>query len=240
MYQPRFYRLWSREKDLVSFNVTLKETDLLVSACRNLSRKTYKLVRKYRAGIEKYIKNNPAFLTTFKPYKIKDTAPEIVKRMVTETEKAGVGPMASVAGAIAEFVGFDLLKSSDEIIIENGGDIFVKTLKPRIIGIYAGKSKFSGKIGLEIKPESTPLGICTSSGTVGHSLSFGKTDATIVIANSSSLADACATAVGNIVRDPESLVKGTDFAKSIKGIKGMIIIINNKISIWGDIKLVEI
>ena len=89
----------------------------------------------------------------------------------------GVGPMAAVAGAIAEFVGEELLAYSPEVIIENGGDIYIKSLKKRVVGIYAGNSPLTGKIGLEIEGKETPIGICTSSGTVGHSLSFGRADA---------------------------------------------------------------
>ena len=98
--------------------------------------------------------------------------------------------MASVAGAIAELVGRELSNFSDDIIIENGGDIFIKTTRPRIIAIYASDSPLSGKIGIEIDAGETPCGICTSSGSVGHSLSFGKADAVTIIAPSAALADA--------------------------------------------------
>ncbi len=148
--------------------------------------------------------------------------------------------MASVAGAIAEFVGKELLEFSDEIIIENGGDIFIKTTKPRTIGIYAGKSILSGKIGIEINPDETPLGVCTSSGTVGHSLSFGKADAVVVISKSTPLADACATASANIIVNENDLPKAIEFAQKIKGIQGIIAIKNEKLALWGKIKLKKI
>ncbi|GAG89833.1 unnamed protein product, partial [marine sediment metagenome] len=112
-----------------------------------------------------------SFLTSLEPLFVSDNAPRIVKSMSEAAKRVGTGPMASVAGAIAEFVGNELLAFSPEIILENGGDIFLKSSKKRLIGIYAGKSPLTGKIGLEINGDDTPLGICTSSGTVGHSLS---------------------------------------------------------------------
>ncbi len=133
----------------------------------------------------------------------------IVKTMAEAAEKAGVGPMAAVAGAIAEYVGRELLPFSREVIVENGGDIFLKTQKTRSIGIYAGESSpFTGKLALRIEPKDTPLGICTSAGTVGHSLSFGKCDAAILVSPSASLADAAATAVGNLIQSADGHPQG--------------------------------
>lgn len=145
--------------------------------------------------------------------------------------------MAAVAGAIAEFVGKDLLDYTPEVIVENGGDIFVKTTRIRRIGIYAGNSPFTKKIAIEISPEKTPLGVCTSSGTVGHSLSLGKADAVVVLSPSTILADASATAIGNLIKDESDISSGIEFAKKIKGVKGVLIIKDDKMGIWGDIKI---
>jgi len=159
--------------------------------------------------------------------------------MVEAGKKAGVGPMASVAGAIAEFVGRELLAFSPEIIVENGGDIYLKSLTDRIVGVYAGKSPFTGKIGLEIKAKDTPLGICTSSGTVGHSLSFGKADAVIVLSKSTILADAAATAIGNRVSESDDITGAIEFAEGIKGLKGLVIIKDDNIGLWGKVKICQ-
>ena len=145
--------------------------------------------------------------------------------------------MASVAGAIAEFVGNDLLDFSPEIIVENGGDIYLKSLKKRLIGIYAGESPLSGKVELEIDGQDTPLGVCTSSGTVGHSLSYGKADAVVVLSKSAALADAAATAIGNLIVQPEDIQSGIDFAKRVEGLKGLLIIKDDKVGFWGEIKI---
>jgi ApbE superfamily uncharacterized protein (UPF0280 family) len=157
--------------------------------------------------------------------------------MSESARKVGVGPMASVAGAIAEFVGNELLAFSPEIIIENGGDIFLKSLKKRLIGIYAGKSPLSGKIGLEINEQDTPLGVCSSSGTVGHSLSYGKADAVVVLSKSATLADAAATAIGNLIVEPSDIPRGIEFAKGIESLLGIIIIKDDKMGLWGKVKI---
>ena len=92
---------------------------------------------------------------------------------------------------------------------------------------------------LEINGQETPLGICTSSGTVGHSLSYGKVDAAVVLARSATLADAAATAIGNLVSQPGDIKRGIEFAKGIKGLKGVVIIKDDNIGLWGDVKLCE-
>jgi ApbE superfamily uncharacterized protein (UPF0280 family) len=238
-YQRRTYRHWIEGKDLITFNVNEKETDLYIRATANLQRKAIRLVSKYRRQLEKYIEKYPVFQTSLEPVSVAENAPEIVKQMAKAGKKAGVGPMAAVAGAIAEGVGKELLEFSPEIIVENGGDIFLKILKKRVVGIYAGSSPLTGKIGLEISPRETPLGVCTSSGTVGHSLSFGKADAVVVTAASAALADAAATAIGNRVKQPGDIDKALELAREIGGLKGAVIIIGKDIGGWGEVKLCE-
>ena len=237
MYQPRTYRHWVKGKDLVSCNVVVRETDLYVRASRNLKSKVLKLVLKYRDTLERYIERHPPFLTSLEPLPISDDAPRIVKSMLESASKVGVGPMASVAGAITEFVGTELLAFSSEVIVENGGDIFLKTFAKRMVGIYAGGSPLTGKIGLEIKGEDTPLGVCTSSGTVGYSLSYGKADAVVVLSQSATLADAAATAIGNLIEQPDDIPSGIEFAKGIEGLKGLLIIKDDKLGLWGEVKI---
>jgi ApbE superfamily uncharacterized protein (UPF0280 family) len=238
-YQPRTYRHWIEGKDLVAFNATIKETDLYIRASSNLQRKAHRLVLKYRQQLEQYIEQNPTFQTSLEPLPIPTNAPRIVIDMLEAGQKANVGPMAAVAGAIAEYVGRELLDFSPEIIVENGGDIFLKITRKRVVGIYAGDSPLTGKLGLEINPEVTSLGICTSSGTVGHSLSFGKADAVVVTAGSATLADAAATAICNQVKKPNDINSAIEIGKNIAGLKGIVIIIGSNIGIWGEMKLCE-
>jgi ApbE superfamily uncharacterized protein (UPF0280 family) len=236
MYEPRTYRHWVKDKGLVGFNVVVKETDLYIRAASDLTRKAQKLVEKYRQQLEGYIERHPKFLTSLEPMTVAD-APRIVTEMAEAAEKAKVGPMAAVAGAIAEFVGKELLELSPEVIVENGGDIFLQSQKDRTIGIYAGKSPLTGRVGLDIKGKDTPLGVCTSSGTVGHSLSYGKADAVVALSKSTALADAAATAVGNIIKSVDDIPRGIERAISIKGLSGIIIIKDDRIGFWGKVDI---
>jgi len=238
-YQERTYREWIKHDDLIVISVAEKETDLLISGDINLKEKSLPLIKQYRHYLRQYIAHNPKFQTSLTPIDVADDAPEIVKKMAKAAQKAGVGPMASVAGAIAEFVGKDLLEFSNQVIVENGGDIFIKSSKERKLGIYAGDSPFTGKMALSIEADQTPLGICTSAGTVGHSLSYGKTDATIILSKSTLLADAVATAAGNIVAKPEDIEKGIEFAKSIDGVEGIIVIVGSAFGAWGNVRMVR-
>ncbi len=235
--EPRTYRHWAEGKDLIPFNVVVKETDLYIRASSNLRRKARRLVLKYRSQLERYIEQHPTFLTSLEPIPVPEDAPHIVKLMAEAAQKAGVGPMAAVAGAIAEFVGTELLAFSPEVIIENGGDIFLKSPRKRVVGIYAGKSPLTGKIGLEIEGETTPLGICTSSGTVGHSLSFGRADAVVVLSPSATLADAAATAIGNMVKQASDISRAVERAEAIAGVSGVVIIKGDNIGLWGEVKV---
>ena len=115
----------------------------------------------------------------------------------------------------------------------------MKSEGKRVVGIYAGDSPLSGKIGLEIDTKDTSLGICTSSGTVGHSLSYGKADAVVVTALSTALADAAATAIGNKVKTAEDITEAIEFGGSISEIKGLVIIKDDAIGVRGDIKLCQ-
>jgi ApbE superfamily uncharacterized protein (UPF0280 family) len=236
VYEPRTYRHWVKDKSLVGFNVVVKETDLYIRASSDLTRKAHRLVLKYREQLEGYIERHPAFLTSLEPLAVAD-APRIVTEMAEAAKKTGVGPMAAVAGAIAEFVGKELLESSPEVIVENGGDIFLKSASDRLIGIYAGKSPLTGRVGLEVKGKDTPLGICTSSGTVGHSLSFGKADAVIALSKSTALADAAATAIGNVIKNADDIPRGIERAIGIKGLSGVIIIKDDRIGFWGKVEI---
>jgi ApbE superfamily uncharacterized protein (UPF0280 family) len=240
MYQPRTYRRWIKDDALVSFNVVVKETDLYIRAARNLEAEAIEAVIKYRTQLEEYIESHPLFLHSLQPYAVGEDAPDIVKDMARAAGMVGVGPMAAVAGAIAEAVGRDLLVYSPEVIVENGGDIFIRVSQASLIGVYAGESTFTGKIALEINPEQTPLGICTSSGTVGHSLSLGAADAVIVLSHSTAMADAAATAIGNKVTADGDIDLVIEQVKAMPELVGTVIIKGDRMGMWGDVKLVPL
>jgi hypothetical protein len=234
-YKERVYRNLIKDKDLVSFQTKEAESDLYIRANQDLSFYTRQVLLKFRRQIEDYIKSYPLFKNTLLLYPQDTNDPKIVKSMIEAASQCGVGPMAAVAGAIAEFVGKELLTYSSEVIVENGGDIFIKSDKIRKVSIFAGGSPLSQKIILEIKSQKKYIGVCTSSGTVGPSLSFGKADAVTVISDSVLLADAAATEIGNRIKIKEDIDRGLNFAQKIKGVKGAVIIKDDKIGLWGDI-----
>lgn len=161
--------------------------------------------------------------------------------MLLASISAGVGPMASVAGAIAQAVAVALKPFSDSVIVENGGDCYLDLIEPTTVGIFAGPdSPFTDKIALKFAPNRFPLGICTSSGTVGHSLSFGKADAVTVVSPDAALADATATRLGNLVNTPADIHKALELAPGIPYIEGILIAVKDKIGIWGNLELIPV
>lgn len=240
IYQQRPYRNYVRAENLIKFEIVEKESDLLILADKNLYDQAMAAVLKYRADIENYIKADPHFAKNLSPQRVKYTAPKIIKAMAAAAKRTKVGPMAAVAGAVAAFVGQDLLAHTNELIIENGGDIFLKINQVRQVGIYAGTSPFSEKIALEIEPRQGPFSVCTASGTVGHSFSFGKADAVVVIAQDACLADAAATAIGNVVKEIPDIDEGLKLAKKIRGLAGVLIIKDDQLGALGKIKLVSL
>ncbi len=239
-YRERTYRNLLLEQGLVSFQVQVKETDLYIRATQNLREPAYQSILRYRYQLEQYILGHPEFFHSLIPLGDDEFAPPIVRRMIWAARCAGVGPMAAVAGAIAEAVGQDLLRESPEVIVENGGDIFLRSSKEVNVGIFAGPSPLSLRIGLRVPGAEHPQGVCTSSATVGPSLSFGRADAVCVLAASAALADGAATAVGNLVRSPLDLERGLEKARSIEGLTGVVIILGEKMAAWGQIQLTEI
>jgi len=234
-YKERDYRNLIEGKDLVSFQVKEEESDIFIRTNQELSFYARQMVSNFRRQIENYIHSHPLFKSTLLPYSQDKKASKIIKSMIHTTALCGVGPMAAVAGAIAEFVGKELLNYSSEVIIENGGDIFIKSNKVRKVSIFAGSSPFSQRIILKIGAQKNYTGVCTSSGIVGPSLSFGKADAVTIISYSVLLADAAATAVGNIIKTQKDIEQGLIYAQKIKGVKGVVIIKDDKMGLWGDI-----
>jgi ApbE superfamily uncharacterized protein (UPF0280 family) len=208
-------------------------------------------IRYNRAIIESYITENPEFLTSFSPVEISYNVPTIIKRMKRASLIAGTGPMASVAGAIADIAAEALCNGGGSYgIAENGGDISIIGNKSRsIVGIYAGSSSGGNNNGLKkfafkLRQTDLPIGICTSAGNLGHSISLGEADAAIVIANSATIADSAATQLGNFIKkdDPEGSVQRTlEVADGIHEIKGCLIFIDNLVGRVGKLpEMVEL
>lgn len=239
-YEERSYRNHAKTEGLNSFNITVKETDLFISASKKLKENAMAAVVQSRFIIEQYIKSHPEFVTSLIPLPQDKHAPDIIQKMLRAGEKTGVGPMAAVAGAVAEYTGQALLKSCDEVLVENGGDIFFKVNRELTISIYAGKSPLSEKVGVRIPQKDNAYSICTSSGKVGPSLSFGSSDAVTITSVSATIADAAATAIGNIIKTDNDIQKGIDAAQKIDYIDGIIIIKDAQLGVWGNIELVKL
>ncbi len=222
---------------LCSFQVDIKESGLLVLADKKLGYETEEALIWCRKDIEQYIYRNPLFKSSLEPIPLDEEMPPVVKAMSEAAQKANVGPMAAVAGAIAEFVGRRLLEHCRQVIVENGGDIFMKTRKRKKVGIYAGSSPLTGKIALQIEPDDMPLGICCSAGTFGHSKSLGLADAVVILSSSGALADAVSTAIGNLIRTSSDIARGLENLKKISGVLGGVIIKDRHMGAWGKIRI---
>jgi len=238
IHEERTYRLLINKDNLTSYNVNITESDLFISSDTNLADEATKSLIKQRNSLEAYIKNHPEFRSSLLPLPEDNLAPQIIREMLSKSKICGVGPMAAVAGAVSEFVGYDLLDKTENLIIENGGDIFLRSKINLTVSIYAGESALSYKVNILVKPEETPLGICTSSATVGPSLSFGKADAVCVISQSATLADAAASSIGNRVKNNKYIKTALDYGIKIPGVKGIIIICQSDMGAIGEVQFI--
>ncbi|MFH1139527.1 MAG: UPF0280 family protein [Pseudomonadota bacterium] len=232
------YRSLVRAGGLVSFRVRVVQTDMFIRAETDLTDQAHALIIAGRAAIEAFAAEHPDFLTSLEPLPPSPLAVSPVREMLAAGRSAGVGPMAAVAGALAEFVGRGLASDSPSgVLVENGGDLFLLTTGQVVVGLYAGRSVLSMRLGLVIDPRRTPMGLCASSGSLGHSLSLGRADAAVVAADSAALADAAATALGNRVARPRDLEKGLEWVLALPGVRGAVAVLGDKIGAMGEIEL---
>ncbi|HNV06139.1 MAG TPA: UPF0280 family protein [Petrotogaceae bacterium] len=234
MFEERTYRRVMNPGGLKSFDIKVYESDLRVFCDRDVNESIYKNVCRYRRIIEEYGSTNSIFLTTHEPLLYDINAHDIIRHMQQASSSAGVGPMAGVAGAVAYYASLGV--QCQELIIENGGDIYLKSVQDRTVKIHTANKYFGDKI--KILVQSGEWGVCTSSGTLGHSFSYGKADAATIIAHDPVLADCVATAACNMVKREENIHRAIEFSMSIEGVEGVVIIIGGKIGIKGKIKLV--
>ncbi|NCN68408.1 MAG: UPF0280 family protein [Candidatus Altiarchaeum hamiconexum] len=225
--------------------ITYKNTNLNISLYKGNTttesipfNKIFKTVVEERSKIEKEIIKNPLFKYSLEPLKPDNDSPEIIKNMCYASNLANVGPMASVAGAIAEILCEKCIGLGfDAGFIENGGDIALFGDRNFKIQIYTKNSPFSDKFFIPLNPaklfQDKILGICTSSSSIGPSVSFGDSDATTIIANSPAIADAFATSLGNLVKNDEKCLEDViEFGKKFNVVKGICIIVKDKIGMW--------
>jgi hypothetical protein len=193
----------------------------------------------YRDVLERHIREYPDFLNSLVPLNGPDNLHPLVSEMYEATRSAGTGPMSAVAGAVAEYICRDLVEEFrfPEVVVENGGDLFMKLVSPVTISVFAGSSPVSDKIGLEIRPEETPLSVCCSSGTIGHSMSVGTADACVIACQSGALADAYATAFCNRVSSVGLIDELTEKALKTPEILSVVIIKDDKAGIGGRMEV---
>lgn len=189
-----------------------------------------------RKKLEQYIRRHPAFRSSLTPVDLQENAPSIARRMAAAARLTGLGPMASVAGTLAQMgVEAAMAESRTEAIVENGGDMYIFSHKPVTIGIYAGKNDISGNLAFRLPPDELPLAICSSSSHMGHSMSFGQCDLATVIAKDAALADSVATLTCNQICKDKDLETVLNAAGDIPGVSGILAVKEGKIGIWGKI-----
>ena len=238
MYEERFYRNQVLSK--FKLEVSFKESDLLICSDSQIDKtKSQDILIKYYQQIEEYINKNPLFLKSLSPLTGDQLAPPIIKEMLRSSEVTGIGPFSTVAGAIAQYVGAELLNYCQEIIVENGGDIFLKINQDKTLGVYLGQEFKIEKLNLKIKKRHQAFGIASSSASLGHSLNFGKADLVSVVAKNVIIADGFATAISNRIKRIEDVDKILAEAKDKFPIEGLLIAFGENIFLWGNLEVVN-
>lgn len=240
-FQPRTYRAQFNSQRFTGFVVSYLETDVWIGVNptaynEKMQEVALAKIESLRNTFDKYIQDEPFFKKSLKPFQPSDMAPSEAKEMAAAAELAGIGPMSAVAGLFAREIGEEILKhfQLEELIVENGGDIYAQLKEELVLSVFAGESILSERIGLVIPAESGKLGICTSAGTVGPSISYGNADAVVVCCNNILLADAFATALGNKVKSPDSVEKVIKQAENFPDIQSLLIICEDKIGVKGE------
>jgi ApbE superfamily uncharacterized protein (UPF0280 family) len=192
-----------------------------------------------RSSMKRYNEKHPGFFSSLHPFGDNQGAPQLVSRMIAAGAQAGTGPMAAVAGAIAEAVGTEVLRQPGvrEVIVENGGDIFLSIEREARLVIHAGSSPLSDRLAVVIPAEQTPAGICTSAGTVGPSYSSGNSDAVMVCCRDAALADAFATSFGNRIHSIDDVDRVIEQIKSVVPVISAVIIKDDKAGICGKLEV---
>ncbi len=227
--------------EFVLAKIEVEETAVTVAAGREFIGPAAKSIKSTRLEIERQIRKDPFFLTTLEPYDPSPGSPRSIVRMCEAARAAGVGPMASVAGVVAQQAMEAMAESGcAHGWVDNGGDISMLAQEPVTVEVFAEPGS-SHAVALEVEPNASIIGICTSSGRVGHSISFGDSDASVVIARDAVLADALATAIGNRVKDAESMKVCFDDFKGLPGFVAGLVLRDGDAAMFGKVpRIVEV
>ncbi len=186
--------------------------------------------------LEAYIREYPEFPQALSPIAVQPDAPDVARAMARAAQAVGVGPMAAVAGAMAQCAGqAGLDAGTPEVIVENGGDIYVKTVEPVVIGLASGTTRLTGQLAFSLQPGDTPISICSSSGCMGHSMSLGQCDLATVVAQDAALADAAATQAANLIKTESDVNAALECIRAIPGIHGVLIVKNERVGLAGQL-----
>jgi uncharacterized protein len=236
----RTYRA-SRHDDLVSFQLVIEETDLWIAAREDLGLPMADHVRFLRGQIKSYAAVHPDFLTSLEPLEAATRAPEIIRRMCRAGQLTGVGPMAAVAGTMAQMLAERFRDASADLLVENGGDTYLFSTRDRHIGILNMPDQ-AVRLCVPVAAREFPCSFCASSAKIGHSLSFGKADLVVVRAGDASLADAAATALANALTGAQAMDAVLARAQGWEslGIDGVFTQCEGKIGVWGKMQLAVI
>ena len=238
MYEERFYRKSSLSK--FSLEVAFKESDLFISTDTQIDKeKVQSILQKYYNQIEGYTKKNSLFLSSLSPIEEDESSPPIVLDMIQTSYLTGIGPFSSVAGAIAQYVGLEILKEAAEVIIENGGDIFLKINEDKRLGVYLGERTEPKNLTLKISKREDTFGIASSSAYFGHSLNLGRADLVTIIAKDAIIADGFATSLSNRIQKETDADQVIAIAKDSPYIEGILISFEGKLYLWGDIEIIS-
>ena len=196
---------------------------------------TAEIVRQ-RKILEDYLDRHPEFKTAFEPVALLADAPPSAQQMALAADRVGTGPMAAVAGTMAQLAAKAGIKAgADEVIVENGGDIYLQTKESVVIGLYPGAGELTGQLGFSLKAEDTPISICSSSGKMGHSRSLGQCDLATVVSKDAGLADAAATQAANLVRTADDVEPTLNRIAAIDGVDGVLIVKDEQFGMAGHL-----
>ncbi len=233
-----YRRQYTRHAGEHAFQVVVEETDLHVTASRDLSHEIQQYVSALRGQLKAYIMLHPEFRDSYVPVPVAPGAASIVRRMAGAATLADVGPMAAVAGTISQMVCEEFAPICSELIVENGGDVYMRSSRDRVAGLLPDPHSES-TVGIVIRADEFPVSLCSSSSTIGHSLSLGTGELVAVRSRDGSLADACATAFCNMLTSPEELDKVTERAAELQaqGVDGVFAQCGGRVAIWGKMEL---
>lgn len=239
-YVERSYRSRYSSEGRRWFRVSFLESDLWIgvddgSYSPSMEHDIYARLVDLRRSMDAYLALDPAYRTALVPYDAATAAPQIMKDMSAVCHRTGIGPMSAVAGAVAKYIADGI--DSSEVIVENGGDIYARAREDMDISVFAGSSPLSEKVGLHIPAAAFPLGVCTSSGTVGPSLSLGRADAVMIVCRDVLLADSYATAMANRIRTADDLEPVIGQIQNKSDILGALAVKDDRMAVCGQFEL---